>query len=255
MTVELSGSGRSLIGITFWNKELLLDLPEVNKDTVLNLSEVKDRFNIPTEFGFSISEIIFPKVIRLEVDKFTTQIVPVSINSRVKVEPGYMIAGMQLNSDSVIISGPESIIDTLKSIKSDSLLAENIKYSFGQKLSLYNPFPKILNIAPNEINVSVDVEPIVERTIYNIPIAIINLPADLTARAIPATISLRVKGAESVITKLTADDINVIFDYSLNYKKGKTDFPMEVRTPQNVTWLEASPKTFNLRLILKGNDN
>ena len=101
---------------------------------------------------------------------------------------------------------------------------------------------------PENVSVSFNIEQIVERTIYDVPIQIVGVPANLIAKAIPRTISLRVKGSESLITQITKDEITVFFDYEKNYKKGKVNYEFQIETPNNVSWTNASPDKFRLHL-------
>ena len=57
--------------------------------------------------------------------------------------------------------------------------------------------------------------------------------------------------ALTISQDLKMEDIEVMFDYKENYKSGKSNYLMEIKTPAEVTWIEASPQTFNLKLVRK----
>jgi YbbR domain-containing protein len=94
----------------------------------------------------------------------------------------------------------------------------------------------------------VDVEQIVERTIYDVPIQIVGVPSNLNATSSPRNISLRIKGSESLITQISKDEITVFFDYGKQYQKGTTDYNFQIEMPNNVSWTSASPDKFRLHL-------
>ena len=76
----------------------------------------------------------------------------------------------------------------------------------------------------------------------------------MDAEATPQTISLRVKGGESRVSALTKDEIDVIFNYETSFKSGTTNYLMQIKTPDDITWVEASPQTFSLKLVRKEDD-
>ena len=67
--LEVSGKGRALFGINFYNASIDLELTEINKSTLLNLQEYQQRFSIPRNLGIKIVEIIEPKSIPLKIDR------------------------------------------------------------------------------------------------------------------------------------------------------------------------------------------
>ncbi len=109
----------------------------------------------------------------------------------------------------------------------------------------------IVKLTPKEVKIYFNIEQLVERTVYNIPIQIINVPKNITAEPTPATISVRVKGGETRISGLSIDDIDVLFDYSADYKNGRVNYLMQIKTPVDVAWVEASPQSFNIKLLRK----
>lgn len=246
--MEVSGKGRALIGLNFYNTKIDLELPEVNKSTVIDLNNYLSRFDVATELGISVVDIIEPKQLDLRVDRFTAAEKPLRVQANIQPAPGYTVNAAVLSQDSVDVSGPASLIDRLNYLETEKIEAKNVKYPFRKSVAIVQPKPGIINLDPENVIVSFDIEQIVERTIYDIPIQIVGVPANLTAHATPRTISLRIKGSESLITRITKDEITVFFDYEKNYQTGKTDYEFQIETPNNVSWTNASPDKFTLHL-------
>jgi hypothetical protein len=251
VVLEVRGKGRSLISLNFVDKNFVLELPEIESSTTLHLSDYTSYINIPSELGIEIVDIVEPKTLELTVDDYLRDKKPIRIQSTIKPAPGYILADTKSSQDSVWVSGPAGIVNSYKYIKTDSLKFSEIKYPFQMQVNLISPKPDVVELDPKKIIVSFTVEQLVERNIYNIPIQIIRVPGHLEAAAEPATIMLRVKGGESKISDLKPGDISVIFDYSKDYRPSVSDYPMQIEMPLGVSWLEASPQKFHLKLVKK----
>lgn len=246
--MEVSGKGRALMGLNFYNTKIELELPEINKSTVIDLNNYLSRFNFATELGISIVDIIEPKQLDLRVDRFTQEKKPVRVKQNIQTAPGYTLNDIELDRDSVTVSGPASLIERLNYLETATVKKENIKYPFQESVPLVQPREGIIKLKPDIVTVSFNVEQIVERTIYDIPIQIVGVPSNLIATASPRNVSLRIKGSESIITEMTKDEFTVFFDYGKNYKKGKTEYGFQIETPNNVSCTNMIPNKFRLHL-------
>lgn len=249
--IKIKGSGRSLFSLNFFDQKLSLNLADVAEDGVVHLTEYKNSLQIPQDLGIDVVDVISPKTLHLKIDQFVEKKIPLRIDEEIKTIPGYMLVDYLLDSDSVLISGPKSLVESLPYIFTEKISRDDVRFPFEETINLKSPKPGIINLNPQSIDIQFNVEQLVERTLYNIPIRILNVPGDISAEATPVSISLRVKGGESMISGLSNDDINVLFDFAVNFKSGKSRYPMQIDTPENVTWIEASPQTFNLKLIRK----
>ena len=246
--MEVSGKGRALIGLNFYKTKINLELPEISKSTVIDLNNYISRFDVATELGISVVDIIEPKQLDLRVDRFTIAEKPLRVQSNIQTAPGYTLNSIVMEKDSVTVSGPASLIDRLNYLETEKVEEKNVKYPFRKSVAILQPRPGIILLDPENVSVSFNIEQIVERTIYDIPIQIVSVPSNLIAKAIPRTISLRIKGSESIITQITKDEITVFFDYEKNYLKGQVEYELQIETPNNVSWTNASPDKFRLHL-------
>lgn len=246
--MEVSGKGRALMGLNFYNLKVNLELPEINKSTVIDLNNYLNRFDVATELGVNVVDIIEPKQLDLRVDRFMSAEKPVRVKSNIQPAPGYTLNSSDLEEDSVIVSGPASLIERLNYLETEKVEKKDAKYPFRQTVALVQPKPGIIDLDPPVVSVSFDIEQIVERTIYDVPIQIVGVPANLIATPSPRNISLRIKGSESIITQISKDAITVYFDYGKLYQKGKVEYEVQIETPNNVSWTSASPDKFRLHL-------
>ena len=87
--------------------------------------------------------------------------------------------------------------------------------------------------------------------VYDIPVKIRNVPKNLLVESIPDSLSLRVKGGEKNVEKLNSEEILAEIDFELQYKPEQSDYPVRIKTPPEISWLESSPKTFKLTVKRK----
>jgi hypothetical protein len=251
LKIQIKGSARSLFVLKFQDEKMALAFPEINNDQVINLLEYKNRLQFPADINVEIVDIISPKFLNIEVDTYLERMIPVKVVEEIKTAAGYLLVDFMLQTDSVLVKGPQSFVAAMPYVETAVVIADGVNLPFERSVKLINSKPDVLAVSPDELNVKFNIEQLVERTIYNVPIQIIGVPADISAEATPTTISVRVKGGESTISAVTKEDIEVIFNYQKSFESGKSNYPMQIKTPNNVSWVETSPQSFNIKLIRK----
>ena len=251
VTMEIRGTGQSLIAFYLYESSFNLILPEITRNTKLSLADYIVFLDLPSRLNLEVVEILEPKTLELKVDDFIVSQIPVQFSGIVETEPGYIVLDTTYSTDSVRVSGPKSILDTIKFISTENPIFENQKYAFRKRLKLQSPVPDFININPNEIDVQFEVQRIVERVVYEIPVIIQNVPNNLIVESTPPFLSLRVKGGEKFVEKITNEEIQAEIDFSAQYKPELPDYPVSIETPEGISWLESSPKTFKLTVKRK----
>ncbi|HGY56823.1 MAG TPA: YbbR-like domain-containing protein [Caldithrix abyssi] len=251
VVLEVRGKGRALIGLNFFNTAFKLELPEADHSLTIDLMDYKNSFNIPREMNITVVDIIEPKKLKLEIDKYSEEYKPIKLISEVIPSAGYILMDVKPERDSVLLSGPQSIVEQVEYISNESYNRKDVKYPFTEKIKLVEPKPGITRLDPETIEVTFVIEQLVERSVYNIPIQMVGIPDNLIASAIPPAVSLRVKGGESLVSALKADEITVLFNYARDYQQGRVQYPMQVETPPGISVVEMSPSLFRLQLKKK----
>jgi YbbR domain-containing protein len=249
--VRVQAKGRSLIAMHFYEKQLNLELPDFKKSSVINLESYKNQFNFPAELNIKLIDILYPKKIDIKIDRFQSKKIPVKIAYTIKPLHGYILAGVDVDPDSVLLSGPETIVSSVKYIYGDSVARKDVKYPFDMILKLHEPKKTVTKISPHEAKVHFTVERLVERSFYNIPIQVVGLPAGFIATTTPKNISVRVKGGESRIANLKSIEIAALFNFAAYHEAGRIRYPLQIQLPKNVKLVEASPANFRLNLKRK----
>ncbi|NOX90436.1 MAG: YbbR-like domain-containing protein [Calditrichaeota bacterium] len=251
VNLKVRGKGRALISLYFYKPIIKLELPQVDRSMKIDLKEYQNQFYVGQDLGIEIEDILDPRSIELQVDRYKETKKPVEIRHRIKILPGFVLSAVVPEVDSVKVMGPASLVDAIKTVKCELIRREKVRYPFKAELKLISPDPGIIKIDPQSINVRFVIEQIVERNIYNIPIQIIGLPGDLIADAVPPVISIRIKGSERKIEAVTPEQITAIFDYQNDYHVGRSHYIPQIEVPEGVQVIQISPRSFRLQLRKK----
>lgn len=249
INLKLKGKGRALLGLYFYKPIIRLELPSVDHTTIIDLRDFMSQFYVGQELGITVEDVLEPKKIELKVDRYKEAPKAISIKHDIKPLPGYSLTGIFPEIDSVKVMGPAHLVDQIKLVESEIVKIEKVRYPFTETVKLISPYPEIVKIEPEAVNVKFRIEQIVERQLYNIPIQIIGVPENLEPEAIPPVISVRVKGSEQKIKAIQPEQITAIFDYQKDFRIGRSHYVPKIELPEGITVVQISPRSF--RLILK----
>ncbi len=249
--VEIRGKGRSLLVLWFYDLIFKLDLPDVKTSKTIDLEEYLNTLDIPTALNIEILGIIEPKTINLKVDELVEVKKPIRIAGNIGVEDGYTLIGYTCSPDSAQISGPKNLIRNIKELNTGILDFKTQTSRFDEDVNLVNPAPGLVKLETEIVTVGFDIQRLVERVIYDIPVHVINIPGRLVVESLPPKISLRIKGGEQIVAGINADEIQAEINFGKQYKVDREEYSAKIITPQNVNWIESIPKKFRLKIRRK----
>jgi hypothetical protein len=249
--LEIRGKGRALIAIWFYDIKFNLELPEIKSDQTITLADYLNFLDLPATLGIQVLEIIEPTSLKLKVDDIIITEKPVRLSGDIGTADGYVLLKYDFDNDSVEVTGAKTLLRGIPYIMTDTLEIINQKARLINKVALKNPYPDLIEITPREVNVTIDIQRLGERTINQIPINIINVPPYLEVEANPQEIRfLRIKGGVDLLADIQPTDIKAEIDFK-NYRPDQEEYSARIVTPENINWLEADPKTFNLKVKRK----
>ena len=200
-TVKIDGS--NLIARSKTNYYLLLSQQRLGIQKQMNT-------------GVDIDHFIKDSV-RLNLGVLSQKKVPVKLVSDISYEAGYNLDGeMNMSPDSVVISGPESVLDTVLFVETVSFIQRDLNASIESELSLkkFNAGQNI-NFDTEKVAINAKVEKFTEGTI-KLPFTVVNLPEDLRINTFPKEIELTYKVALSKFGQVNASSFTVECDYQLS---------------------------------------
>ena len=166
--------------------------------------------------GVSIDHFIQDSV-SMSLGVLSRKKVPVKLISDVSYQAGYHINGdIELEPDSVVVSGPESILDTLQFIATSKYTGSDISEPVHKELSLQTfESDQNVNFNVEKVNIDFSVEKFTEGTM-KVPVVVVNLPDELTINTFPKEVELTYKVALSQFNQIQSTSFVIECDYQLS---------------------------------------
>ena len=197
---------------------------EPKRFVTINLNEVSYRQEDENTYSFS-SQYVADKVAELldinasditlndskiyfDMDWLKSKVVPIVLRSDIKLQRQFGLYGIPtLDPASVTIYGPQEIIDTVRSVRTEMLARANVSESFSETVSLDLLGGKI-HSNTNEVHATVTVEKYTEMDI-EVPIKVAD---SLRVRFFPETMSVKCLVAMKDYASVVPDDFTVTVD-------------------------------------------
>ena len=155
-------------------------------------------------------------------------------------KPGYgLVSPINIEPDSVTVTGPESIINQINIINTEGKLLSNLEDETSVLLKIMTP--KYTDAGINECQVNFDVQKIVDKTFEDLVVETKSIPSRYELIVAPTKISLILRGGISILSKLKNDDIKVYvkFEQAINDTSGAIE-PI-VETPEFTSLIDVKP--------------
>lgn len=166
--------------------------------------------------GVSIYHFISDSI-DLEIGSLSQKKVPVKLDKDITFETGYDISGsISIKPDSILVSGPESLIDTIKFVSTNKLDLKDINDSFEERLALKS-FPSDQNIRydVSEVNLQAKVEKFTEGT-QKVSFTVLNVPEGVLISTYPKQLDLTYKVALKDFGQVNPSSFLIECDYKLS---------------------------------------
>lgn len=197
--------------------------------------------------GINILDIN-PKTVRIQVEAFAEKMLKVIPQLNLDFKEGFNLATKVLiEPDSIIVRGPKSLLNNLAGYRTKEISLKNL----DQKLTItaelenlrgFETFPKL-------VNVTLDVQRIIENTISNIPVNVVNKPTNVEIVLIPNTIDCTFRGGINILGKITANDIIASVDYFDVVNDTLGFIKPEIQLPADICLLSVKPE--KLKYVIK----
>ncbi|HWS01404.1 MAG TPA: hypothetical protein VN249_12355, partial [Prolixibacteraceae bacterium] len=141
------------------------------------------------------------------------------VNRKIKVRPDIKLSFENQYSlenepatipDSILVSGPENILDTLKFVYTNYMEFKKVARTIEQKVGIQAP--KGLNTSTGEVRLTIPVEQNTEVT-FEVPIQILNTPSDIIVKTFPGKVKVACRIGLSKYKKLDYSTFRATIDY------------------------------------------
>lgn len=230
----------------------------LGSETVFNVSARNDSGLIAANLNTNLvenpwltSEIsvidISPDTISFFLERIISKKLPVVPELDVTYKTGFSLASeIKVSPDSVIVFGPKSILESIESFSTAPIKLASLDSQTKIKAIFRNGKFRT-NITA--VEVLLDVQRIVDKSIENVKVEVIDIPSDRDVVMLPNSISCLVKGGINVLGKLEASDIRAYVHYSDVLLDTLGTVKPEIDLPENVGLISTRPE--RLRYIIK----
>ncbi len=225
MLVANQVPSEALIVVSGSGKDLLFDVR--GEDFLIRVQAPSGRpgarlpFRVTTELverpdvDVRVEEILRPREIEVLLEQRADKEVPIHPFVRFQVADSYTpVGGVRLEPKSVRISGPRSQVESVRVMRTDSLVMPPVYEDVEKNLSLRPPSGSRLELSHSYVTVRIDIQELAEYDIPSVPVQIRNARGiDLVAE--PSRVQVRVKGGADVIGGLDSErDLKLYVDHA-----------------------------------------
>tara|TARA_R110001583_G_scaffold4351_2_gene25228 strand:- start:62297 stop:63265 length:969 start_codon:yes stop_codon:yes gene_type:complete len=162
---------------------------------------------------------VLSDTIVVELGKNKSKKIPINPSLDIKFKLGYnLIKNIKIIPDSVIVTGPEKYVDSIKELTTAVFEIHNVYNDIDENLELMLPAKKTnLRVAAKKVNIQGEVDKFTEGR-FIIPVAVINEPENVKINTFPKEIEVVYQAGLSNFNKITKSSFLVVCDYE-QYQK------------------------------------
>jgi hypothetical protein len=200
--------------------------------------------NTKTVSNLSISDL------SVILDTIESKKIPIILFSDIIFQNGYKsIDGLKLKPDSISVSGPSLIIDSIQQINTRPFVIKNVKENISEEIELDTFSDVNLNYSHVKVVLSTSVEEFTQKKLV-LPIKIINLPDDLNIKLISEAITITFDVSLTEFNSITEESFEAICDYEKRNTNENFIIPELLRMPDRILNIEFKEKKIDY-LIFK----
>lgn len=184
---------------------------------------------------------ILPDTIFVSLQRLENKMVPVRFNGEVKLEKQYLMPGPVLfDPDSVEVSGPKNVIDTLSAILTRHFIYEKVRDTLVRNVALLHP--NGINVSKKATSMLIPVESFSESSVV-IPIDVIGLADSLRGKTFPSEVTITFRTGLSKFEKISLSDFKAVVDAGIAFSEER---PQRLRikierSPSGIYSLDYTP--------------
>lgn len=154
------------------------------------------------------------------------KMIPVQLNADLLAAPNYHIRSTKLKPDSVWVHAPNVILDTLTYILTEPVRQYDIDKTFQRTIGLILPIG--LKATPQAVTLEVKAINYVEKELRDLPIKVVNLPADREVEIFPNKGRISCLIDFDYFRSLQPDMIELSVDYAEIHDREQRRLPVDV---------------------------
>lgn len=255
LNLSLRTSGFNLLKYYYKNPQIDMDFNKgmTLKDSAYYWVKNKGFSAVNEQFAKDVEIMsITPDTLRFRFDVNAVKKVPIESHVKLNFQPGYdLLNDLKLSPDSIKVIGPEILVSKIKTIKTDSLVINNIHANVDKEVGLKLPENKEQNMvfSHSKVVVTAEVEKFTEGHL-KLPVNVINVPNDINLKYFPRKISVTYATSLSHFNAIKPSDFKITCDFNKVAEGTNYLVPEIVQKPDQVRHVKVSKQPIEF-IILK----
>lgn len=220
-----------------------VDLTEtpIGESVALTRRALLQSIGHPPELTLSDIE---PDSIHVELEALRERTVPVVPAVHLLCRRGFeQTERPHVEPDSIRIAGAESVVSRISAWSTMPVWLTGVAHSVRLDVALSDSLSDLISVPQQSVTVAADVQEISERTFTQIPIHLINAPADAHIRLDPPTATVLVRGGAETLAAMQSTDLRATIDYLALVEELPDRAPVDVTGPPHTTVMRQDPRS------------
>lgn len=216
LKLMLSESGFTIAYYHLFPPTLTVDVSNAAvEDSVFVFSLEENRDAVQRQLGISYDRISFPdQELRIGFEQRAEKRLPVVPVIDLDFAAGYAALGdLRLDRDSITVSGPEAMLDTIVELRTELLEQSNIKNNLEGTLYIDTSMIQGVTLYQNQVTYQLEVDRFTEGRL-EVPIELINVPAGQNVVIFPQQLMVSYRVSLENFNNVEASDFKIVCDFS-----------------------------------------
>ena len=251
LQLRVEENGFTVAWFSLFAPTITIDLAQAHVDDGnLVYDLIENRAQLQSQLELDMDDNQFLKeVLTVNFEQKQEKKLPVIFRSNIEYAAGYSaVSDLQFTPDSIMVSGPDNVLDTLSRLLTEPLSLAKVKNDREGAVYLDTTALPNVTFYKNKVEYSLDVEKFTEGKVQ-VPIEIMNVPRGLNVVIFPKEVVLFYQVNLKEFNKVTASDFRVMVDF--NEVRGEQDFliPQVIKKPDFTSNLRLNEK--RIQFIIK----
>ena len=241
LNLNLKATGFQFLYYYFLDNTVQISFQKAIYTNNVGQLEIASEFNKLQDQLLGDTQILsfFPSKIEITYQPKFSKKVPV-VFPKFNLDVGYSITNVNLDPDSIVLTGPKNILDNIINVNLDYKNESPLKSNFFQNIPIKLKGNE-LSYNFTEVNVEVLVDLFSEK-ILNIPISVLNFPKNRVLKLFPSQVELVFSSSIVNLKKIKPSDFKVGFNYDSIDKENNTAKIKLLKSPLNVDNVRLDPQ-------------
>ncbi len=244
--ILVESDGKTILGLRYFlESRMVIDLAGNKETSILRVLPKPGDIRIPRNLPVTIVDIQFPDTLELRIEKLVSKKIPIRPDVQVTCETGFvLVGGVFIKPDSIEVRVPKSLTDSIVFLTTETQQFKDLDKDRIFDLKIKMPEKKYVHFLERNVLSSVDIQPLGEIVLENLPVRLLNAPPKVLIAVQPSTFSIRIRGGVDLLSTLNRDSLRGEIDYAKEFNSIQPR--LDIYVPRDITWTQVTPARFSL---------